>query len=240
MTSMLTNLDPLLPSLMGRILLAAVLGGLIGIERDMHGRAAGLRTHLLVAAGAALFTILSELIPGQAALRPTASGLPAFADPARVASQIVVGIGFLGAGTIIKEGLTIRGLTTAACLWIVAAVGMAAGAGRPILAIATTALALLALVFLQYLERWYPKVSYRTLTLETAAEVEIPQVLAVLANLGLETVYVEIDRNYGRRETVLRLYLRLFHRGLTDRLAHRVITAMEKAGIPLQRLRWSR
>src|SRR5881397_273893 len=101
-----------------RLLLAAILGALIGLEREIHDHPAGMRTHLLVSLGSAGFTALSIYAfpaPG--------------ADPARVAAQIVTGIGFLGAGAILKQGVTIHGLTTAASLWVVAAVGMAAGAG---------------------------------------------------------------------------------------------------------------
>ena len=99
-----------------RLLLAAVLGAIIGLEREVHDHPAGMRTHLLVSVGSAAFTVLSIFaFPGS--------------DTGRVAAQIVTGVGFLGAGAILKEGATIRGLTTAASLWAVAAVGMAAGAG---------------------------------------------------------------------------------------------------------------
>ena len=125
-----------------RLALAAILGGLIGVERELREREAGLRTHLLVALGSALFTIVgaygfhSFLASGQSVVR---------ADPTRIAAQIVTGIGFLGAGAIIRQGLSIRGLTTAATLWVVAAVGLAAGAGYYSAAVFTTALVLIAL-----------------------------------------------------------------------------------------------
>lgn len=105
-----------------RLLLAAALGALIGVEREIHGHPAGMRTHLLVCLGSAIFTVLSIYgfgPVGQAGL-----------DPSRIAAQIVSGIGFLGAGAILKEGATIRGLTTAASLWATAAVGLAAGAAQ--------------------------------------------------------------------------------------------------------------
>ena len=120
-----------------RLLLAAILGAAIGFEREVRGHPAGLRTHTLVAIGSALFTELS--IYGF----PTAPGQPV--DPTRIAAQIVTGIGFLGGGAILKEGLTVKGLTTAASLWAIAAVGMAAGAGNWFLAIASTAIVLVAL-----------------------------------------------------------------------------------------------
>jgi len=125
-----------------RLALAATLGGLIGIERELREREAGLRTHLLVALGSALFTIVGAygfhafLESGQSVVR---------ADPTRIAAQIVTGIGFLGAGAIIRQGLSVRGLTTAATLWVVAAVGLACGAGYYSAAVITTALVLIAL-----------------------------------------------------------------------------------------------
>jgi putative Mg2+ transporter-C (MgtC) family protein len=120
-----------------RLLLAAFLGAAIGFEREVRGHPAGLRTHTLVALGSALFTELS--IYGF----PTEPGQPV--DPTRIAAQIVTGIGFLGGGAILKEGLNVKGLTTAASLWAVAAIGMAAGAGNWFLAIASTVIVLFAL-----------------------------------------------------------------------------------------------
>jgi putative Mg2+ transporter-C (MgtC) family protein len=103
-----------------RLGLAAVLGAAIGAEREFRERQAGLRTHLVVSVGSALFTIVSAYGFAEFTPRP---------DPTRIAAQIVTGIGFLGAGAIIRQGLSVRGLTTAGTLWLVAAIGMAAGAG---------------------------------------------------------------------------------------------------------------
>jgi putative Mg2+ transporter-C (MgtC) family protein len=125
-----------------RLALAAALGGLIGMERELREREAGLRTHLLVAVGSALFTIVSAY-GFDAFLKSGASVVQT--DPTRIAAQIVTGIGFLGAGAIIRQGFSVRGLTTAATLWVVAAVGLAAGAGYYSAAVITTALVLVAL-----------------------------------------------------------------------------------------------
>ena len=125
-----------------RLALAALLGGVLGLERELREREAGLRTHLLVAVGSALFTIVSAY-GFNAFLESGASVVRA--DPTRIAAQIVTGIGFLGAGAIIRQGFSIRGLTTAATLWVVAAIGMAAGAGYYSAAVITTAIALIAL-----------------------------------------------------------------------------------------------
>jgi putative Mg2+ transporter-C (MgtC) family protein len=151
--------------LLGRLLLASLLGGLIGLEREVHGRPAGFRTHLLVALGACLMMIVSEYFSlkyGQ-----QSSDLVIRLDPSRVAAQIVVGIGFLGAGAIIKEGRAIRGLTTAACLWVVAGLGMAVGIGLYIPALMVTVIALLSLLILKSVEQALHKDQYRILFVET-------------------------------------------------------------------------
>src|SRR3982751_6516970 len=114
------------PHVLLRLLVAALLGGAIGFERELRERQAGLRTHLVVSVGSALFTLVSaygfsEFLTNGGSLVRT--------DPTRIAAQIVSGIGFLGAGAIIRQGLSVRGLTTAATLWLVAAIGMASGAG---------------------------------------------------------------------------------------------------------------
>lgn len=137
---------PILPAaLLAKIALSCLLSGLIGLEREYRQKTAGLRTHLLVGLGATIFTILSiEAFPGS------------ITDQSRVAAQIVTGIGFIGAGAILRQGLTVRGLTTAATLWLVAAIGMAVGTGWYALAIAATLAALGALVLLVWVERLMP------------------------------------------------------------------------------------
>ena len=124
-----------------RLLVAAVLGAAIGLEREIHEHPAGMRTHLLVALGSAIFTELS--IYGFAGIGGAADS-PSI-DPSRVAAQVVSGIGFLGAGAILKYGTSIRGLTTAASLWTVAAIGMAAGAGEWLIAGVGTAIVIFSL-----------------------------------------------------------------------------------------------
>jgi putative Mg2+ transporter-C (MgtC) family protein len=124
-----------------RLLVAAVLGMVIGLEREIHAHPAGMRTHLLVSLGSAAFTVVSifvfETPPSPNGTIPT--------DPSRVAAQIVSGIGFLGAGAILKYGGSVRGLTTAASLWATAAVGMAAGGAAWIVAAVTTAIIVFSL-----------------------------------------------------------------------------------------------
>ncbi|MCS6936832.1 MAG: MgtC/SapB family protein [Candidatus Bipolaricaulota bacterium] len=117
--------------LLVRLVVAALLGAVVGWERERAQRPAGLRTYMLVAFGSALFTVLSSTAFAGAG-----------ADPSRIAANIVVGIGFLGAGTIFRAGEAVRGLTTAAGLWAIAAIGMAAGAGEYLLALFSTVLVL--------------------------------------------------------------------------------------------------
>jgi putative Mg2+ transporter-C (MgtC) family protein len=125
-----------------RVVLAGVLGGAVGAEREVREREAGLRTHLLVAVGAALFTLVSAYAWTDFHFSQR-SGVTY--DPTRIAAQIVTGIGFLGAGAIIRQGLSVRGLTTAASLWVVAAIGIASGAGYYSAALITTIVVLVGL-----------------------------------------------------------------------------------------------
>ena len=125
-----------------RLIVALVLGAVIGVERELQRMPAGFRTHALVALGSAIFTIVS-------AYAFTGS----LSDPTRIAAQIVSGVGFLGGGAILHYGGTVRGLTTAASLWAVAAVGMASGAGLFVVAIVSTVLVIVALEVFQRLER---------------------------------------------------------------------------------------
>ncbi len=129
---------PLQLDLSVRLVVAALLGLAVGFEREIHGHPAGLRTHMLVAMGSGLFTVLSAYGFG------TASAAEPI-DPTRIAAQIVSGIGFLGAGAILKDGIVIRGLTTAASLWATSAVGMAAGAGEYVIAAVATGTILVSL-----------------------------------------------------------------------------------------------
>lgn len=126
-----------------RLILATVLGGIIGIERESINRPAGFRTHILVCVGSAL-TMLVSISMGKK------FGIGA--DPGRIAAQVISGIGFLGAGTIIREGASIRGLTTAASLWTVAAIGLAVGSGYYVGAIFATGLVILTLITLSKVE----------------------------------------------------------------------------------------
>ena len=132
------------PEWLVRLLVAALCGALIGWEREQTQRPAGFRTYMLVAFGSALFTVLSITAF-------VTSGTTI--DPGRIAAQVVVGIGFLGAGTVFREGNTVRGLTTAAGLWAMAAIGMAVGVGQYLLGLISTGIVLIILVIVRLFER---------------------------------------------------------------------------------------
>jgi putative Mg2+ transporter-C (MgtC) family protein len=149
-----------------RLLLACFAGGLVGLERELRGRQAGFRTTLLVCVGSALVMIVSISF----AERPWKHD-PNFnvnVDPARIAYGIMAGIGFLGAGTIVKTKSSVRGLTTAAGLWCIAAVGMAAGFGLYTLTVISTVVIVAALWILDYFEEGLPKLRYRTVVIRRA------------------------------------------------------------------------
>ena len=138
MKAELMTVEPDVLALAGRVLLAAALGAVLGLEREWRGKEAGLRTNTLIAIGAALFTAMSMTFGG---------------EPARVAAQVVTGVGFLGAGAIMRTGGNVQGLTTAAMIWVNAAIGLACGAGHIRLAAAATLIVLVAMFGLTPLDR---------------------------------------------------------------------------------------
>jgi putative Mg2+ transporter-C (MgtC) family protein len=169
--------------ILARLAAAAALGSAIGIERELREREAGFRTHMLVSVGAALFTLVSAYAWGDFTFSAK-SGVTF--DPTRIAAQIVTGIGFIGAGAIIRHGLSVRGLTTAATLWIVAAIGMACGAGFYWAAVMATAIALVGLGPLRFVSRRVlDRPNRRNLEVELPAGASAAPVLASLEQLGL-------------------------------------------------------
>ena len=196
------------PHVLLRLSVAAVLGGAIGMERELRERQAGLRTHLVVCVGSALFTLVSAygfhefLVSGGSLVRT---------DPTRIAAQIVSGIGFLGAGAIIRQGLSVKGLTTAATLWLVAGIGMAAGAGYYSAALFATAGALLTLgplriVAYKIVRRYRPEVD--RLLVEIPAGGSPGAVLEAIERRGGRVVSLEIAQEGHRRSIAVDVELR--------------------------------
>jgi putative Mg2+ transporter-C (MgtC) family protein len=138
-----------------RLGMATLLGAVLGLERELRGQPAGLRTHILVSLGSALFTLASLYVA--LPLSDSSEGMGVRADVTRIASQVVVGIGFLGGGSILRHGTTIKGLTTAANLWLTASIGLAAGLGFHSGAALSMLFGLFALSGLRPLERWVRK-----------------------------------------------------------------------------------
>lgn len=135
-----------------RLTLSLLLGGLIGLEREMHGRPAGLRTHILVSVGSCLIMLTSMYI---FAIYNTTARV----DPSRIAANVVTGIGFLGAGAIIRDSGGVRGLTTAASLWMAAGIGLAIGCGFYTAGMFSTVITLIVLFFLRVAEGAIPKIN---------------------------------------------------------------------------------
>ena len=187
-----------------RLAVAALLGGVIGLERELDEKAAGLRTHMLVSVGSALFTLVSAY-----GFREFLThGKVVSFDPSRIAAQIVTGIGFLGAGAIIRQGFSVRGLTTAATLWVVAAIGMAAGAGYYGGAVITTAVVLVSLWPLRIVARKGMsrfRTDTSTLVAQLAAGASPGPLLDEVEGLGARVRSVEIGHEADRRTVLLDL-----------------------------------
>lgn len=182
-------LDVFQLGLLGRLLLATLLGGVIGLERELSGKPAGLRTNILICVGAALLMEISILTAGLAGPGPPG-------DPARIAAQVVSGIGFIGAGTILVARGQVVGLTTAATLWVVAAIGLAVGARAYVEAVGTTGLVFVTLVALRRIEDWAlrrrPAATF-DLTLEPDPDA-LRRVETLFAAEGLNATPVRIEK----------------------------------------------
>ena len=171
------------PDIIAKLLLAILLGGAVGFEREMHGRAAGLRTHILVCLGATLVMVVGRYMSTATAH-----------DPGRVAAGIITGVGFLGAGVIIRMEHGVRGLTTAACLWLVAALGVTIGMDLYLVSIIAGVLAIVVLFGLSRLERVLPEIRRRQVgvTLE-GKPAGAAQVAEVLSSCGCRIVGKSIE-----------------------------------------------
>jgi putative Mg2+ transporter-C (MgtC) family protein len=202
--------NPVMPlelELVLRLVLATVLAGAIGLEREVRDQPAGFRTHMLVSLGACLFAVVSaysvEAFIG--------ADRPGFRyDPTRIAAQIVTGIGFLGAGAIIRYGMSVRGLTTAASLWVVAAIGTAIGLGGYLVGTVTAAISILALLFLRpvrsRLVRGLKK-DHEEFVVEAGPDLELHRLIQEIASLRARIDHIRIDEEDEVRSIVLFLTL---------------------------------
>ncbi len=167
-----------------RLLLSLMIGGAVGIERRWRLQPAGFRTHILICLGATLLMMLSIYIPQTYGV----------GDPGRIAAQTITGIGFLGAGAIIKIGSNVRGLTTAASIWLISAIGMGVGAGLYIVSGITAILMLMALIVLERFEkRLVPDYTTKVLTVVTESRsITSDRILAILKSYPITVVNVDI------------------------------------------------
>ena len=188
-----------------RLVLAAVLSGAIGFEREFHGRAAGFRTHILLCLGSTLVMLTSMHI-----FDIYYTKVPV--DPARIAAGVITGIGFLGAGTIMHSRASVRGLTTAASLWVVAGIGLAVGSGLYFGAILTTFLTIIALMFFPRLEyAMIRKYWYKTLIVEAKEGIDqMKHVREILADHTSEITDFEVARASDGVSMILKLGVRLY------------------------------
>jgi len=221
------NLLAELPFWFWRLILAAVLAGIIGFERQLRGRAAGLRTHILVCLGATLITLAGVLLAESAsgASAPGSRG-PIYMDSARIAAGVITGIGFLGAGAIIRTGDVIRGLTTAASIWFTAGLGVIIGFGFMTVAVAATGIVLVTLIGLVYLEDHIPPRYYRMLVVVSEG-ISLPNLeqacRQVLQDRRIKIRETETEVKPQAMEIRLMFHLQLTSIGLRTELVERLI-----------------
>ncbi len=205
------------------LLLSAALGGVVGLERDRHGRAAGVRTNLVVSLGATIFTLLAQYSGG---------------DPSRITAQIVSGIGFLGAGLIIKSGMSIKGLTSAATLWFMAAIGVACGYRWFSLAIIGTILVLIALEGLDFTEKMYSKDRYFKLSIRGGIDLDARELRRILDTLPLHIKGTKMSRDFRINETKVVFNIKLRTKEDTDDIGNQVVEALQ-SNISLAKISWT-
>jgi len=196
-----------------RLIMAFILGGLIGLEREFHGRAAGLRTHILVCLGSSLIMLTSMHIFHL--YQETAN-----VDPSRIAAGVITGIGFLGAGAILRFKASVRGLTTAASLWAVAGIGLASGSGFYLGACTTSALVLFVLFFLTKLERALVRKDWhKILFVETKGHAQqLKDIRSVLSDYKVEIRDFEIRKKPHGDNVIIDLNLKLMSGGQDDQI----------------------
>ena len=196
-----------------RLMLAALLSGAVGFEREFHGRAAGFRTHILLCVGSTLIMLTSMHIFDiySSKISP---------DPARIAAGVITGIGFLGAGTIMHSKSAVRGLTTAASLWVVAGIGLAVGSGFYFGSIVTTVLTIVTLMFFSRLEQtMIRKDWYKTIVIETKEGVDqLRAIRALIEDRKSEITDFEVDRARDGVNMMLKIGLKLYQIRTADQL----------------------
>ncbi len=197
-------------TMMSRLLLAAVLGGIVGVEREYNKHPAGFRTHLLVCVGACL-VMLMAMFGFQQFMEE--NGQFVNYDPSRLAAYVVSGIGFLGAGTIIVQGYTVRGLTTAASIWVVAGIGLSVGVGMYFAGVFTTGIVILCLIFLNRVENSFFKKrkGLEAIVIHaTAQDTTLLTIISILEENNVKVKKVMVEREQApERKNILRYQLKV-------------------------------
>jgi putative Mg2+ transporter-C (MgtC) family protein len=191
-----------------RLVLASILGGFIGLEREIHGREAGVRTYLLVSLGSALIMVISEYL-----FFKYGGNLPGDifkVDPGRIAAQAITGIGFLGAGVIIRYKDSIRGLTTAACMWVVCAIGLAIGSGYYLFGSVTSAITILSLIGLKIFERRLRKDWYKEMVIVSKdLEGQFDRIQKIIDKYNFKIISFGLRKDLEKKEMIVNFRLRL-------------------------------
>jgi putative Mg2+ transporter-C (MgtC) family protein len=176
--------------IIARLLLGTLFGGVIGFERQVHGRPAGFRTHILVCIAAVLIMLVSEYYQYLSSIDPSYIRV----DPGRIAAGALAGVGFIGAGVVLKAGLSIQGLTTAACIWVVSAIGLAIGSGLYLAGTVTFVITIFTLALLRIVETKMPKLTYRFLTIAADLNADENQITSVIKKTDLTIVNIDYER----------------------------------------------
>jgi putative Mg2+ transporter-C (MgtC) family protein len=184
-----------------RLIIGAVFGGAIGFERQVHGRPAGFRTHMLVCVASVLIMIVSEYFYYLSYSDPSFIRI----DPGRIAAGAITGVGFLGAGVIIKTGITVQGLTTAASLWMVSAIGLSIGSGLYLAGTGAFGLTLFALIILRALERKMTGLTYRSFTITAREDLKEEDIMSVLNKYSLEVYNIDYEKDIVKEELTYRI-----------------------------------
>lgn len=191
-----------------RLLLASLLGGVIGLEREVHGREAGIRTYLLVSLGSALIMIISEYLSIKYQVKFPGESLRA--DPGRIAAQAITGIGFLGAGVIIRYRDSIRGLTTAACMWVVCAMGLSIGSGYYLFGSVVAGITVLSLLGLKGVGKRMSKDWYKELIiLSEDVDGQFDRIQQIMRKYRIAITNFGIKKDLQKNELTLNFRLRI-------------------------------
>ena len=202
-----------------RLLLGALIGGAIGFERQIHGRPAGFRTHILVCIASVLLMLVSEYYHYLGSLNSAYVRV----DPGRIAAGAMTGVGFIGAGVVLKTGFTIQGLTTAACIWVVSAIGLSIGSGLYAAGIVTFLITIIALTLLRGAERNMPKLQVIFLTVTATEDAPEEEISSIINNSGLTVTNTDYERSSDSGIILFyftaTLYRKVSHKVLLDKLS---------------------